>query len=350
MTVSLREVADSARVSIATASRALNGRDRVSEATVRLVRETAERLGYQVNPLGKGLREGSDSVVGMIVPLVSNPFYASLVHEFENHLDQAGLKLLIADSHGEIDREIERLNALASRQVRGIFVVPAYASWSRPTITSIAERVPLVQVDRRVEDDSDLAYVGVDNAGGIRQVLSHLAEQGASDIVFVGADDRTSAGHQRARAFSDAAAELGLSTQPPVIDRYLFEFGISAAEQLVQRPVLADAIVAGDDLIAAGVLSGLQRLGVSVPDEVMVTGFDGTILADICSPTLTTVVQPVADIARVAVEQLLQQINGDPTPQHVELPTVLRKGASSAKPAPAEQVRRDPVTAEPLPQ
>ncbi|MBK1787894.1 LacI family DNA-binding transcriptional regulator [Prauserella cavernicola] len=328
--VSLRDVADAAGVSIATASRALGGKGRVSEATTRLVRETADRLGYQVNALGKALREGSDGVVGIVVPMVSNPFYAALVHEFEDQLSRLNLKLLIADSHGELDRELERLEALAGRRVRGIFAVPAYFDRSRPAISKIARQLPLVQVDRRVEDDSALAFVGVDNADGIGQALRHVAEQGAGTVVFVGADDRTSVGRERRRAFETVVEQLGLAAQEPIIDRYLFEFGLSAAERLRDRPTLPDAVIAGDDLIATGLLAGFARHGVSVPGDVLITGFDGTILADICNPTLTTVQQPMATIAEAGVEELLRKIDDTGAAgAHVRLPTTLRRGDST---------------------
>lgn len=332
MAVSLQDVADAAGVSIATASRALGSKGRVSEATMSLVRETANRLGYQVNALGKALREGSDGVVGIVVPMVSNPFYASLVHEFEDQLATFGLKLLIADSHGELDREIERLEALASRRVRGIFIVPAYFDRSRPTIVEVARQLPVVQVDRRVEDDASLSFVGVDNAEGINQVLRHVSGQGAETVVFVGADNRTSVGRERRQAFTAGVKQLGLTAQKPVIDRYLFEFGLSAAGRLLRRSQLPDAVIAGDDLIATGLLAGFVRHGKSVPDDVLITGFDGTILADICSPILTTVQQPMAKLAEAAVTQLMRQID-DPgaAGSHTRLGTTLRPGGSTER-------------------
>lgn len=330
MAVTLQQVAEAAGVSIATASRALGGKERVSEASVRVVRAAAERLGYRVNTFGKALREGSDGVVGIVVPMVSNPFYASLVHAFEDQLDRVGLKLLIADSHGELDRETERLDALVSRRVRGVFVVPAYFERSRPMIVKVAREVPLVQVDRRVVDDAELAYVGVDNADGITQVLRHVVERGADRPVFVGADDRTSVGCERADAFAAGAAAMGLSAQRPVRDRYLFEFGLSATARLLRRSKLPDAVVTGDDLIASGLLAGFTRHGVSVPGDVMVTGFDGTLLADISSPTLTTVQQPMAGIAEAAVDQLVRQIAGEGgAERHVRLRTSLRPAEST---------------------
>ncbi|MFD4640197.1 LacI family DNA-binding transcriptional regulator [Lentzea sp. NPDC058436] len=332
MAVSLRDVAEAAGVSIATASRALGGKGPASAEAIRAVREAADRLGYQVNALGKALREGSDGVVGIVVPMVSNPFYASLVHEFEDQLSNLGLKLLIADSHGELDRETERLEALASRRVRGIFAVPAYFDRSSPVITKIARRLPLVQVDRRVEDDSALSYVGVDNADGVDQALRHVRDRGATTVVFVGADDRTSVGRERERAFAAGVERLGLVAQRPIIDRYLFEFGLSAAAQLLRRSALPDAVIAGDDLIATGLLAGFARHGRSVPGDVMVTGFDGTILSDICNPTLTTVRQPMAKIAEVAIAQLTRQIeDAEDTGSHVRLHTTLRPGGSTER-------------------
>ncbi|RSD14781.1 LacI family DNA-binding transcriptional regulator [Amycolatopsis eburnea] len=341
MAVSLQDVANAAGVSIATASRALGNKGRVSEATMRLVRETADRLGYQVNTLGKALREGSDGVVGIVVPMVSNPFYASLVHEFEDHLAKFDLKMLIADSHGELDREIERLEALASRRVRGIFVVPAYFDESRPTIMDISRQLPVVQVDRRVENDEALSFVGIDNAGGIDQVLRHVSEQGAETVAFVGADDRTSVGRERRQAFAASVASLGLTAQKPVIDRYLFEFGLSAASQLMRRSKLPDAVIAGDDLIATGLLAGFVRRGRAVPEDVLITGFDGTILADICSPTLTTVRQPMAEIAEAAVTQLMRQIDdADSAGSHIRLRTTLRPGDSTGAATSGSRRRR----------
>ena len=334
MSVTLQRVAEAAGVSVATASRALGGKGRVSRATVERVRATADRLGYQVNTFGKALREGSDEVAGIIVPMVSNPYYASLVHAFEDKLDRVGLKLLIADSHGELDREVERLNALVSRRVRGVFVVPGYFERSRPTIVQVAREVPLVQVDRRVADDAELAYVGVDNAGGMMLALRHVADQGAQHVVFVGADDRTSVGRERADTFVAGAETFGLSVQPPIRDRYLFDFGLSAVDRLLGRSELPDAVVAGDDLIASGLLAGFIRHGVSVPGDVMVTGFDGTLLADLCSPTLTTVQQPMAEIASAAVDQLLRQVDGDHGSCHVRLRTSLRPAESTGKRSP----------------
>ncbi len=302
--------------------------------------ETAERLGYRVNALGKALREGSDGVVAIVVPMVSNPFYASLVHAFEDQLDLVGLKLLIADSHGELDREIERLKALVGRRVRGIFIVPAYFERSRPAMEEVAREIPLVQIDRRVVDDADLAFVGVDNVDGITQVLRHVADRGAERVVFVGADNRTSVGRERADAFAAGVAAFGLSAQRPVIDRFLFEFGVTAAARLMRRVKLPDAVIAGDDLIASGLLAGFIRLGISVPGDVMVTGFDGTLLADVSSPTLTTMQQPMSAIAAAAVDQLMRQIDGEGgAGRHVRLRTSLRPaestGERSVRPTPA---------------
>lgn len=299
--ITLRDVAEAAGVSIATASRALTGKNRVSKTTVAHVTRVAERLGYRVNVFGRALREGTDGAVGVIVPVISNPFYGQLVHSLEEQLRGRSLELIIADSHGDVVRELERLRMLVRRRVEGIVIVPSDASASLDAIAEAADEVPLVQLDRRVEE-APTDFVGVDNDRGIALLIAHLADRGAVNIALVASDDTTSAGRERRAAFDREIARRGLPVLPQVLDQFTLEFGLSAAATIADGP-LPDAIVAGDDLIAAGLITGLKRHGVAVPQDVMVTGFDGTMLADVSDPALTTVVQPFDQIAAEAVDR-----------------------------------------------
>lgn len=322
--VTLHEVAAAAGVSIATVSRALNGKDRVSGRTAEHVAEVAERLGYRVNLIGRGLRAGTGATIGVVVPVISNPFYGELIHRLEDHLQRRGFDLVIADSHGDVDRERDRLRMLVERRVEGIFVVPSDAELSFDAVADTARRVPLVQLDRRVLD-LPADFVGVDNDAGIDLAVEHVTARGAHRVVLVSGNDVTSVGRERRAAFEATVRTRSMPREQNIFGEYLLAFGERAAEELLARGPLPDAIIAGDDLVAAGAIAALKRAGKSVPSDVQVTGFDGTMLADVCEPRLTTVVQPFDELAREATEALVRRMD-DP-----EAPYVLSRLAPSLR-------------------
>lgn len=327
--VTLRDVAEAAGVSVATASRALTGKSRVSKATVAHVVRVAERLGYQVNVFGRALREGAGRTVGVLVPELSNPFFGELLRGIEEALQHHGLEMLIADSHESVDRERSRLEMLVERRVEGVIAVPSHTRESVRAFEAISRRVPLVQLDRTA-DVAAVDFVGVDNERGIALLVDHLLACGVRDVVMVASDETTSAGQERLSAVEKMAAQRGLSVQDPILQDFSREFGVRAASTLLARGPLPDAVLAGDDLIATGVITALKREGVRIPADVLITGFDGTLLADVSDPTLTTVEQPFAAIAREAVRLLLRRSVESAAPVlAVRLPPELRVGDST---------------------
>lgn len=305
--VTLQDVADAAGVSIATASRALTGKNRVSKETTAHVARIAAKLGYRPNLFGRALREGSSRTMGVIVPVVGNPFYGRIVHELETVLSERGFDLVIADSHGDVERESARLRMLVDRRVEAIIIVPSDAVESAPALAEAQAHAPVVQLDRRVLDHRG-DFIGVDNDRGITLLLEHLKAQGAKRVVLVASNAVTSAGRERRAAFERESARLGIEAGEPILDEFTFEFGQAAADELISRGPLPDAVVCGDDLIATGFMTALKRAGHRIPQDVLVTGFDGTLLADICDPPLTTIEQPFRELARETVDALVRRI------------------------------------------
>src|SRR3954463_3455555 len=164
--IRLKDVATAAGVSVATASRALTGRGRVSAETVDRVTRGAERMGYQDHEIGRALREGSIRTVGVVVPVLSNPFFSQIVQFIEAELEANGFEMLVADSHGEVDREARRLRMLVAREVEGLIVIPSDAQHSGEALRRLAPGTPVVQLDRQV-DGLELPFVGVDNHEGM---------------------------------------------------------------------------------------------------------------------------------------------------------------------------------------
>ncbi len=330
-TVTLLDVAEAAGVSIATASRALAGKDRVSRNTIERVRAVAGELGYRVDPIARALREGSTRIIGMIVPVIGNPFFAQLVDAVEEQVHAADFELLLADSHGFVSEEARRLRVFGERKVDGVVIVPSDRITSLAGIRTLPQGIAVVQVDRST-GTAAADFVGVDNDAGIRMVLEHLARVGARTVAFAGSDDITSNGVERWDAFQREVARAGLTAAEPFRDEFSIPSGTAAAEAFLARGPLPDAIVAGSDLIAIGLIARLRESGVRVPEDVLVTGFDGTELSQIYSPSITTVVQPVAGIAGDAVSYLVGRIQGADAPiRNSRIAPTLRIGASTTR-------------------
>ncbi|MGW6795734.1 LacI family DNA-binding transcriptional regulator [Streptomyces chartreusis] len=305
--VKLQDVADAAGVSIATASRALGGKKRVSAETAQQVLQAAKRLGYRVDPIARALRAGSTRTAGMVVPVIGNAHFVELIAAVENELQAYGFELILADSHGNVQQEAKRLRTLVDHRVDGVLLVSHDSKKSAAAIREAMRAVPIVQIDRKV-DRLHSDFVGIDDAAAMRLILEHLVERGVRTVVLASADDANSAGRGRREAYERLVTELGLLADPHVIDAFSVESGRDAAEEIVRRGELPDAIVAGSDVNAVGVISRLRELGLRVPADVLVTGFDGTQLSEIYNPPITTVQQPVRAVARNAVSFLLSRI------------------------------------------
>src|SRR5918998_348563 len=188
MPVTIREVAEEAGVSIATASRALSGSRQVTPTTRRAVLAASERLGYRANTVARSLRMGSTATVGMVVPVISNPYFPLLVEAVERELSAGGRELLLCDSQDDVAIEAARVGALLDRRVDGLLFIPCDRRLSAATLSRARARVPVVQLDRSV-DGEDADFVGVDNEVGIRDVVEHLAASGRRTFALVSSEE-----------------------------------------------------------------------------------------------------------------------------------------------------------------
>jgi LacI family transcriptional regulator len=330
-TITLSDVAARAGVSKATASRALSGRPRVSNETIERVQSVAQELGYRVDPVARALRQGSTRLVGMIVPVIGIPFFAQLVDALEAELSRAGFELLLADSHGFVEEEVRRLRVFGDRRVDGILVIPSDRTGSAEGLRRVARGIAIVEVDRAT-DNPIADFIGVDNESGMRQVLEHLHDIGVASIGYAGSDDASSNGVERWDAVQRHSARLGIEVTGHFRSEFSVEAGVAAVDRLLEHHPLPDAIVTSSDSIAFGVLRRLRERGLAVPDDIVVTGFDGSDLAEVVWPTLTTVVQPVEAIAADAVSFLVNRIDGQDGPvRRNRLMPSLRLGESSRR-------------------
>lgn len=306
-------VAAEAGVSTATVSRVLTGSKAVNAETAERVRAAVEKLRYSGNSVAKALRQNSTGNIGMLVPSISNPFFTSLVEEVEHHLAHAGLNLFLCDSRNDVDVESNRLRSLTEGFVDGILISPVNEVLSHGALHRASDIMPVVQIDRRV-DTVDTDWVGLDDAHAMSAIANHLVDRGARSAAFVTSIMGSSSARDRLETARASCAELGVEMPDDLIfdGEFSLQWGATAADRLLEsKHDLPAAIVCSDDLIALGLSRRLKERGISVPADVLVTGFDDIDYASLNVPSLTTLRQPLSQIAAEAVRLLGENIRSE---------------------------------------
>ena len=314
MPVSARDVARVAGVSVSTVSRALARPDEVAPATRDKVLETARGMGYRPNAAARSLITGRTGNIGLVVPDVENPFFASVTKGIQSRGRTAGYAVFIADSDEDPVLEAELVRSL-SQQVDGLVLCSPRAP--EHVILELARRCPLVLVNRAC---GDLPTVAIDNHDGVRQALVHLRALGHRRIAYVGGPRVSWSNTQRLKAFLAIGAEspdtelVELGSFAPYVSG-----GVAAADLLIASG--ATAALAYNDLLAFGLLERLRQRGVVVPDDISIVGMDNIPMAGLTSPGVTSVGTPLVNLGRAAVDMLLAVVRdpGAPPTHHADL-------------------------------
>ncbi|MEV7693421.1 LacI family DNA-binding transcriptional regulator [Microbacterium sp. NPDC089189] len=294
----LKDVAAAAGVSPATASRVLSGVDRnVDPALVARVRDAQLSLGYRVNAAARALRLQSTGSIGLLVPAIDNAYFAELVAAYSRHLDADGRRLVTIDTNESVASESRQLADMDRVLVDAVLIVPVDHDDSAAAVRAVAAGHRVVQVDR-VAAGVDLPFVHLDNAAGMDLLVAHLRAIGRRRIVLVDAQTRSSASHERMRAFTALAGPDDATLQMP---SFSVSSGIEAARELLARHPDADAVICTADVVALGVLTALQHAGTRVPDDVAIASFDGTSLADVAAPGLTSLASATTEIVQASL-------------------------------------------------
>jgi LacI family transcriptional regulator len=306
----LSEVARLAGVSIATASKALNGRRQVKAETRARVLEAAERLSFTPNALARGLLAGRTGTVGLITSDLEGRFSIPILMGAEDAFGSEKTSVFLCDAREDTIREQHHVRALLARRVDGLIVVGARPD-PRPSLGRDLP-VPVIYAYAPSKDPEDLSLV-CDNVGGGRMAVEHLLECGRHRIAHITGDPTYGAAQDRAVGCQAALEEAGLTL---VGGKVLFgswseAWGRSATRRVLEQDPDVDAIFAGSDQIARGVLDALHEAGKSVPGDVAVIGFDNwDVLAAHSRPPLTSIDINLEHLGRVAAEALFAAIEG----------------------------------------
>jgi DNA-binding LacI/PurR family transcriptional regulator len=314
-TVSIRDVAQRAGVSIATVSRAVNHISTVNPELAQRVWKAIEEVGYLPNTQARALVSGRSRMLGLIVSEITNPFFPELVQEFENLAVAQGYEVLIGSTNYDPARTESLMRRLLQRNVDGVAVMTFGVE--EELVKKLVEReFPLVFVDA-APDLPNIHILKVNYAEGIRQGVQHLAALGHRSVAFISGPLSQRSPKARRDAFIKSMAELGLKAPPEhlVEGSHTMEGGITAMERLIALPELPTAVMCSNDMTAIGALHALYRTTHRVPEDISVIGFDDIHLTQFMLPPLTTVQMSCRDLAVAAVEGLRAGIEPD-HPKH----------------------------------
>ena len=308
--VTIDDVARLAEVHKATVSRALNARtrDQVNAETLKRVKRAARQLGYVPNAMARGLRTSRSMTIGVIIPDLMNPIFPPIIRGIETVLQAQGYTVLIANTDSHDDVEISAFESLLQRRVDG-FILATGRLDDQPVVDEAkAADVPVVLVNRG-SGMGGFPLVSGDNAHGSDLVVAHLVELGHQHIVHVAGPHNFSTTRSRAEAFESAASRAGIRHEIIYATGLTIEAGYDAADELLAGGQCPTALVAGNDLVALGLVRRLRKQGLRCPDDVSVVGFNDMPFAEDFWPPLTTVHMPLREIGAEAARLLLRGID-----------------------------------------
>jgi LacI family transcriptional regulator len=311
----IRDVSKLAGVSVATVSRVINQKGYVGKKTEESIRTAMKTLNYLPDNIARSLAGKGSSTVGLVIPDILNPFFPEVARAIEDVASESGYNVILCNTVSSMEKERRYLDMLVSKRVDGIII----ASYTiQPERISDLKRndIPVVLIDNQFPNQSILSLVS-SNRKGAAMAVQHLLAEGCVKIGHIRGPSHVRAAHERCLGYEqECASESWFVPSLIVQGDFHIEDGRKAMFELFERHPDLDGVFAGNDLMAIGALQALYKLGVKVPEQVKVIGFDGIAL-NMSVPALTTIAQPIYSIGSLAMQFLLQLIRGEPVQQKV---------------------------------
>lgn len=307
MRITMDEIAKLAGVSKATVSRALNDSEcGVGEQTRVRVKKIAEELGYSVEQTEKKKNVSFTRYIALILPDITNPFFADLAKSVEDSLRRKGYSLVLANTDFSEDNEAAQIRELMVKRLEGILLVPSGIRAREEHDLPRRYQIPMVLMDRKLEGISDIPGVYSNNEYASVISCEHLIRKGARDIVFISGPLNVSTSIERFEGYKAVLAQHSIPFRPEMCRHgsYTVESGYNAVLELERSGISYSAILAANDLMALGALKAVREFGYRVPEDVQIIGFDNIEFSQYCEPSLSTMQQPTFDMGAKAVELL----------------------------------------------
>ncbi len=337
MAVTLKDIAKELNISVTTVSRGLAGYSDVAEDTRQRISETAEAMGYYPNLTARRLQKQRTDTLGFIMPTIgprfSDPFFSEFTAGIGNEAADHEYDLLVSAHDPDSEEEQQAyIKATRGGWVDGLIVVRTRVNDGRIQLLC-QHKFPFVAFGR-TDDDLEFPFVDEDSEAGMRLLVQHFIDLGHKHIAFIRPPAGLMFSHYRRKGFAETMADNNL----PVLSEWIVEGdmtqrgGAELVDQLLALDPRPTAILAGNDLMAFGVINRLQQLGIQVGQEIAVGGFDDILLAEYFHPPLTTIHQPIYEIGRRTCAMLIDVLNGRASrnPKLLLTPTLVVRASSGS--------------------
>lgn len=300
--ISIREVARLANVSPATVSRVINGTATVSPETHQRVMEVLSKTDFVPNEAARTLFKGSSKTIGLIIPSIRNPFFTQFASVIDEVAKAHGYRLFLCNVGDDLAQERTALQKMVASRVDGVII----ASTNEEIQADLAAcPLPVIVVDNRFELEQVNAYIYCDYYKGGRLAAAHLYEDcGCRNIVCIRGPQHIFTARARYEGYRDYCLEMGIPEQTVDCD-YDFLAGMEMTRELLAKYPDVDGILACDDIVAISTYKVLRQKNIPVPEQVQLVGFDDIAFSSLISPEMTTICQPIEDMARTAAELIL---------------------------------------------
>ncbi|NIF24149.1 DNA-binding transcriptional regulator CytR [Candidatus Pantoea multigeneris] len=308
--ITMKDVAEKAGVSTATVSRALMNPDKVSAATRQKVESAAQAIGYAPHVLTRNTRRGETQTILIIVPDICDPFFSEIIRGVEETAAKQGYIVLIGDCAHQNQQEKSFLNLMLTRQIDGMVLLGSQLPFEAST--EELRNLPPMVMGNEFAPEMSLPTVHIDNLTAAFEAVNHLLQLGHRDIACIAGPEETPLSQYRLEGYIQALRRNGLTVDPRYIVRgdFTFEAGSQAMKQLMSLPNPPRALFCHSDIMALGAMNQARNLGLRIPQDLSVVGFDDIELSRYWDPPLTTVAQPRYQIGREAMLLLLEELQG----------------------------------------
>lgn len=338
--VSIQDIATAAGVSHSTVSRALHNSDLISPEVRQRIQQLAQEMGYTPNAVAQSLKGQRTNTVGLVITSISDPFLGRVVRGIEDVAQAAGVSVFLSISYNDPDREMDIIETFQRRRVDG--VISSTSQIRGPYYERLARlNMPTVMINQQAASESEssqLHAVDADDYGGGRQAVEHLLSLGHTRIGYLGVGSRMASNERRMSSYCDALTAAGLEINPAWIKSPPSPYRSHADDVDTGQALLPELLATGvtaifcyNDMLAVGALLACRELGIAVPDQLSVVGYDDVETARYVTPPLTTVHQPKLRLGEIAMQMLLDLLEGRFVQNQV-LPTELVVRASTAPP------------------
>lgn len=306
----IRDVAKLAGVSIATVSRVLNGKGYVHSKTKLKVQNAVEELQFQPNSVAQGLASKKSGMIACVLPDITNPFFAELARAIEDAAKLEGYTVVICNSDDNKDEERNYIEILKNKYIDGIVI--ASQTIDKNDVAQLKNGgIPTIMLDR-VPEDEDMIVIRAQNYNGAKLAVNHLLDIGCKKVAHIYGPQTIIPARERLKGFQDSVGNFEWYTEQLLTSGdFEIEGGMSATRELLKKNPDIDGIFAGNDLMAIGAIKVLLSMGIRVPEEVAVVGFDDISISKIIEPELSTVSQPIYEMGREAVNLLVKSMKNE---------------------------------------